>query len=85
MSLSRWSAFAGVFVVAAGLALGLPTPARAQGNVGVIDGRVHDQSRAAIPGATVTGTPAARSRSPVSWRERRWGDSPVAGSPKPPR
>jgi outer membrane receptor protein involved in Fe transport len=52
MTLSRLLALAAILVVAAGLAL--PATARAQGNVGVIDGRVLDQSKAAIPGATVT-------------------------------
>jgi outer membrane receptor protein involved in Fe transport len=52
MKLSRLPVLAALVAVAAGLAL--PTPARAQGNIGVIDGRVLDQSRAALPGATVT-------------------------------
>jgi outer membrane receptor protein involved in Fe transport len=53
MTLSRRPGIAIAFLcVAAGL-VSSPT-AQAQGNVGVIDGRVLDQSRAAIPGATVT-------------------------------
>ena len=52
MKLSRLPALAAALAVVAGLAL--PATARAQGNVGVIDGRVLDQSRAAVPGATVT-------------------------------
>ena len=52
MKLSRLPALGAALVVAAGLAL--PATARAQGNVGVIDGHVLDQSRAAMPGVTVT-------------------------------
>ncbi len=52
MKLSRLLALAAVVVVVAGLTL--PAPALAQGNVGVIDGRVLDQSKAAVPGATIT-------------------------------
>jgi outer membrane receptor protein involved in Fe transport len=52
MNLSRLSALAAVLVVVAGLFL--PATALAQGNVGTIDGRVLDQSKAAVPGATVT-------------------------------
>ena len=51
MKLSRLPALAAALAVVAGLAI--PTTARAQGNVGVIDGRVLDQSRAAVPGATI--------------------------------
>ncbi len=52
MNLSRLPALAAILVVAAGLIL--PATALAQGNVGTIDGRVLDQSKAAVPGATVT-------------------------------
>src|SRR5512135_1903658 len=52
MNLSRLPALAAVLVVVAALAL--PATALAQGNVGTIDGRVLDQSKAAVPGATVT-------------------------------
>jgi outer membrane receptor protein involved in Fe transport len=52
MKLSRLPALCFALAVVAGLAL--PATGRAQGNVGVIDGRVLDQSRAAVPGATVT-------------------------------
>jgi outer membrane receptor protein involved in Fe transport len=52
MNLSRLPALAVVLVVVAGLVL--PATALAQGNVGTIDGRVLDQSKAAVPGATVT-------------------------------
>ena len=34
---------------------------------------------------SVTGTPPLRSASPVSWRERRWSESPVSAAPSPPR
>jgi outer membrane receptor protein involved in Fe transport len=52
MSLSRRPALASALLAAAVLALS--TTALAQGNVGTIDGRVLDQSRAAVPGTTVT-------------------------------
>src|SRR5512135_1943070 len=52
MNLSRLPALAAVLVVVAALAL--PATALAQGNVGTIDGRVLDPSKAAVPGATVT-------------------------------
>jgi hypothetical protein len=34
---------------------------------------------------SVTGTPALRSASPVSWRDLRWSESPASASPRPPR
>ena len=34
---------------------------------------------------SVTGTPALRSASPVSWRDLRWSDSLAKASPRPPR
>ncbi|HUL79188.1 MAG TPA: carboxypeptidase regulatory-like domain-containing protein [Vicinamibacteria bacterium] len=52
MKLSRLPALAAPLAVVVGLAL--PAAARAQGNVGTIDGRVLDSSKAAVPGATVT-------------------------------
>lgn len=53
MKLSRLSlATAALLVVAALTAL--PTPALAQSDVGGIDGRVLDESKAAVPGATIT-------------------------------
>ena len=43
-----------VVLLMTALMLVIPSTAPAQGNVGTIDGRVLDQSRAAAPGATVT-------------------------------
>jgi outer membrane receptor protein involved in Fe transport len=52
MKLSRWLALAVILGLAVGLTL--PAAARAQGNVGIIDGRVLDPSKLAVPGATIT-------------------------------
>src|SRR5512137_2997395 len=52
MKLSRLPALAAALVVLASFAL--PASVGAQGNVGVVDGRVLDQTKAAVPGATVT-------------------------------
>ena len=53
MKLSRLSLAAAAILVMAALAA-LPTPALAQTDVGGIDGRVLDESKAAVPGATIT-------------------------------
>ena len=52
MKFSRWQGMAAAITLAASLCA--PSWVTAQTGTGTIDGRVHDESRAALPGATVT-------------------------------
>jgi hypothetical protein len=52
MKLYRWLIAVGV--VAAVVSLVVPSPVSAQTVTGTIDGRVSDESKAAVPGAAVT-------------------------------
>ena len=52
MKFSRWQGMAAAVTLAASLCA--PSWVTAQTGTGTIDGRVHDESRAALPGATVT-------------------------------
>ena len=52
MKFSRWQGTAAALALVASLCA--PSWVTAQTGTGTIDGRVHDESRASLPGATVT-------------------------------
>jgi hypothetical protein len=52
MKFSRWQGTAAALALVASLCV--PSWVMAQTGTGTIDGRVHDESRASLPGATVT-------------------------------